>query len=107
MVCPYAPARARGNNPLHGSCLLLVAHTTIIELPTESVNNLIHLEDNMLTVGVAMLQGARHEHMACSERMKKLGLRVKIRELRKSSDIEGIDAVILPGGRINSNENCK
>ena len=80
MVCPFALARARGNNPLHGSCFRLVAHTTIIELPTESVNNLIHLEDNMLTVGVAMLQGARHEHMhSVLSAAEKLGLQVKIR----------------------------
>ena len=99
MVVPCVPARVRGNNPLHGSWFGLAAHTTIIELPTESVNNLIHLEDNMLTVGVAMLQGARHEHMhSVLSAAKKLGLQVEIRELRKSSDIEGIDAVILPGG---------
>ncbi len=53
----------------------------------------------MLTVGVAMLQGARHEHMYSLNRAaKNLGLEITIRELRKSSDVDGIDAIILPGG---------
>ena len=53
----------------------------------------------MLTVGLAMLQGARNEHMhALFKAAKILGLEIEIRELRKSSDVEGIDALILPGG---------
>ena len=53
----------------------------------------------MLTVGVAMLQGARHEHMYSLEKAaENLGLKITIRELRKSTDVEGVDAIVLPGG---------
>lgn len=53
----------------------------------------------MLTVGIAMLQGARHEHMhSLRSAANNLGLEITIRELRKSSDVVGIDAIILPGG---------
>ena len=46
-----------------------------------------------------MLQGARHEHMhALNKAASILNLEIEIRELRKSSDIEGIDAIVLPGG---------
>lgn len=53
----------------------------------------------MLTIGLAMLQGARHEHMhSLFEAAESLELEIEIRELRKSSDVEGIDALVLPGG---------
>ncbi len=53
----------------------------------------------MLTVGVAMLQGARHEHMySLGKAAENLGLKITIRELRKSTDVEGVDAIVLPGG---------
>ena len=46
-----------------------------------------------------MLQGARHEHMhALTNAASSLDIEIEIRELRKSSDIAGIDAIILPGG---------
>lgn len=53
----------------------------------------------MLTVGIAMLQGARHEHMhALLKAAESINIEINIRELRKSSDVDGIDAIILPGG---------
>ena len=53
----------------------------------------------MLTIGLAMLQGARHEHMhSLCKAAEELGLEIEIRELRKSSDIDGINALVLPGG---------
>lgn len=53
----------------------------------------------MLTIGVAMLQGARHEHMySLRKAANHLGIDVSIRELRKSIDVEGVDAIVLPGG---------
>ena len=53
----------------------------------------------MLTVGIAMLQGARHEHMYSIMRASEnIDVEVEIRELRKASDVEGVDAFILPGG---------
>ena len=53
----------------------------------------------MLTVGIAMLQGARHEHMYSIMRAaENIDAEVEIRELRKASDVEGVDAFILPGG---------
>ena len=53
----------------------------------------------MLTVGLAMLQGARNEHMhAILKAAADLNVEIEIRELRKSSDVAGIDALILPGG---------
>lgn len=53
----------------------------------------------MLTIGLAMLQGARHEHMhALNRAARLLQIEIEIRELRKSSDIKGIDGLILPGG---------
>ena len=46
-----------------------------------------------------MLQGARHEHMhALFKAASSLEIEIEIRELRKYSDIEGIDAIVLPGG---------
>ena len=53
----------------------------------------------MLTIGVAMLQGARHEHMySLRKAANHLGIDISIRELRKSTDVEGVDAIVLPGG---------
>ena len=53
----------------------------------------------MLTIGLAMLQGARHEHMhALFQAAKSLDLEIEVRQLRKSSDVEGINALVLPGG---------
>ena len=53
----------------------------------------------MLVIGVAMLQGSRHEHMhSLQQSSNLLGFEITIRELRKSSDVEGIDALVLPGG---------
>ncbi len=53
----------------------------------------------MLVIGVAMLQGSRHEHMhSLQKSSEKLGIEISIRELRKSSDVDGIHALVLPGG---------
>ena len=53
----------------------------------------------MLTVGVAMLQGARHEHIfSVLKAAEILDLKISIQELRKAEDVSGIDALILPGG---------
>ncbi len=53
----------------------------------------------MLTVGIAMLQGARHEHMySILKAAERINTEIVIRELRKASDVEGVDAFILPGG---------
>ncbi|MGB1572052.1 MAG: pyridoxal 5'-phosphate synthase glutaminase subunit PdxT [Candidatus Poseidoniaceae archaeon] len=53
----------------------------------------------MLTVGVAMLQGARNEHMySLRKAAQNLDIQISIRELRKSIDVDGVDAIVLPGG---------
>ena len=53
----------------------------------------------MLTVGIAMLQGARHEHIfSVLKAAEVLDLKINIQELRKAEDVSGIDALILPGG---------
>ena len=58
---------------------------------------------NMVVIGLAMLQGARHEHAeALRGAAKELKIDIQIRELRKASDVKGIDAVILPGGESTS-----
>ncbi len=46
-----------------------------------------------MSVGILALQGDVREHEACLER-----LGVSARRLRSPEDLEGIDAVILPGG---------
>ena len=57
------------------------------------------LEEHMLTVGIAMLQGARHEHIFSTLKAANiLDLKINIKELRKADDVVGIDALILPGG---------
>lgn len=53
----------------------------------------------MLVIGVAMLQGARHEHIhSLILSAKELDLEISIRELRKESDVDGIQGLVLPGG---------
>ena len=53
----------------------------------------------MIEVGIAMLQGARREHIiSLQNAAQNLDIDVNIRQLRKSSDIDGINALILPGG---------
>ena len=53
----------------------------------------------MLVIGVAMLQGSRHEHIHSLQiAAEKLSLDIEIRELRKAEQIEGINGLILPGG---------
>jgi 5'-phosphate synthase pdxT subunit len=54
----------------------------------------------MLRVGIAMLQGARHEHAeAVRSAALQLEVGVEIVTLRVPSDLElGLDALILPGG---------
>jgi|TARA_B100000959_G_scaffold251686_1_gene281194 5'-phosphate synthase pdxT subunit len=53
-----------------------------------------------LRIGIAMLQGARHEHaQAIHSAAKQLSLQVETIELRTSADLNtGLDALILPGG---------
>ena len=54
----------------------------------------------MLRIGLAMLQGARHEHEeALLASAMDLGLEIEIVYLRTSNDVdETIDALVLPGG---------
>ena len=54
----------------------------------------------MLRIGLAMLQGARHEHIeALMHASKEVGIEIEIVELRKASQIDSeISALILPGG---------
>ena len=54
----------------------------------------------MLRVGLAMLQGARHEHAeALRGAAKELGVEVDVVECRRSSDIDAtLDGLVLPGG---------
>ena len=53
----------------------------------------------MLIVGIAMLQGARNEHMySLIKAAQNLDMEISIRELRKSTDVDGVDAIVLPGG---------
>lgn len=54
----------------------------------------------MLRVGLAMLQGARHEHAeALRGAAKELGVEVDIVECRRASHVdETLDALVLPGG---------
>ena len=61
----------------------------------------------MLTVGVAMLQGARNEHMySLRKAAQNLDMEISIRELRKSTDVDGVDAIVLRW-RIDCDENRK
>jgi len=54
----------------------------------------------MLRVGIAMLQGARHEHAeALRGASKELGFDVEIVECRRHEDVDStLDALVLPGG---------
>ncbi len=54
----------------------------------------------MMRIGVAMLQGARHEHCeALQHAATEMELKVQIVQLRKASEVDGsIDGLILPGG---------
>ena len=54
----------------------------------------------MLRVGLAMLQGARHEHAeALRGAAKELGVEVDVVECRRSGDIDAtLDGLVLPGG---------
>lgn len=58
------------------------------------------LRQYMLRIGLAMLQGARHEHVeALLHASNEVGVEIEIVELRKSSEIDSdISALILPGG---------
>lgn len=53
-----------------------------------------------IRIGLAMLQGARHEHaQAIVGAAEELGVDAEIKVLRTSGDLDGgIDALILPGG---------
>jgi 5'-phosphate synthase pdxT subunit len=46
-----------------------------------------------MTIGVLALQGDFAEHLAMLTRIG-----VDAREVRKPSDLEGVDALIIPGG---------
>jgi len=54
----------------------------------------------MLRVGLAMLQGARHEHAeALRAASNELGLPLEIVQCRRGEDVSsGLDALVLPGG---------
>lgn len=54
----------------------------------------------MLRVGIAMLQGARHEHAeALRGASKELGFDVEIVQCRRHEDVDStLDALVLPGG---------
>ena len=53
-----------------------------------------------IQIGLAMLQGARHEHaQAILGAAKELGVDVEVKILREAEDLfAGIDALVLPGG---------
>ncbi|HJM18749.1 MAG TPA: pyridoxal 5'-phosphate synthase glutaminase subunit PdxT [Candidatus Thalassarchaeaceae archaeon] len=55
----------------------------------------------MLRIGLVMLQGARHSHIAALMRASnEAGIKVEVHELRKSSDLidSGVHAIVMPGG---------
>ena len=55
----------------------------------------------MVVIGIAMLQGARHAHMAAIQKAAaELSMDIEIVELRTMEDLEKhpIDALMLPGG---------
>ena len=59
--------------------------------------------DDMLRVGILMIQGGRSEHMeAMMTAADQLGLEVEMRPIRKSTDLEAIDGIIFPGGESTS-----
>tara|TARA_Y100000588_G_C14070270_1_gene845485 strand:- start:258 stop:1010 length:753 start_codon:yes stop_codon:yes gene_type:complete len=59
-----------------------------------------HRHGMSIQIGLAMLQGARHEHaQAILGAAKELGVDVEVKILREAEDlITGIDALVLPGG---------
>ena len=54
----------------------------------------------MIRIGVAMLQGARHEHKeALIATAKELQVEIEIVELRRADQVDShLDGLILPGG---------
>ncbi|MEC8874068.1 MAG: pyridoxal 5'-phosphate synthase glutaminase subunit PdxT [Candidatus Thermoplasmatota archaeon] len=55
----------------------------------------------MLRIGLVMLQGDRHAHMAALERASaESGIEIEVHELRKASDLHSADphAIVIPGG---------
>ena len=53
----------------------------------------------MLRVGLAMLQGARHEHAeALRGAARELGIDVEVVECRRAEHVNNVDALVLPGG---------
>jgi glutamine amidotransferase PdxT len=54
----------------------------------------------MIRIGVAMLQGARHEHKeALIATAKELAVEIEIIELRRADQVDNtLDGIILPGG---------
>ena len=55
----------------------------------------------MLRVGLVMLQGARHVHMAAlNAAANEAGIEIEIHELRKATDLENAQpqAIVFPGG---------
>ena len=55
---------------------------------------------NMVRIGIAMLQGARHEHCeAIQHAALEMNVDIEIVELRKKSELDStIQGLILPGG---------
>jgi len=52
-----------------------------------------------MKLGVVSVQGAFPEHIVSSVKaMRKLGVKGEARPVRRLSDLEGVDAVIIPGG---------
>lgn len=52
-----------------------------------------------MEIGVLALQGAVSEHVSCTRAaMGKLGISGEVREVRTRGALEGLDAIILPGG---------
>jgi 5'-phosphate synthase pdxT subunit len=52
-----------------------------------------------MKVGVVSVQGAFPEHISASERaMAAMGLKGKAFAVRRLSDLDGVDAIVLPGG---------
>lgn len=54
-------------------------------------------ESAVIVIGVLALQGAYREH--CNA-LKRLG-GCEVREVREPRDLEGLDGIILPGGRVH------
>ena len=55
----------------------------------------------MLRIGLVMLQGARHAHMAALEAASEhSGIQIDVHEIRKLTDLQSCDphALVLPGG---------